>query len=146
MLMSRQRLAAAGGVLVLIPALGLVAWLIQVQDPLVGWGLGSLYVAPYVAVLVVARWPSQGTTAGLPLALGLTSLVASLSPLTSVGLVLLPATAIILFASARDMWRLKGQRIRAGVFFPVGLSACAAVAAGGLAVLIALDSRRTIPV
>ncbi len=125
----------------LIPALGLAARLIQVQDPLVGWVLGSLYIALYLAVLIVARRPTQGAAAGLLLALGVVSLFASLSSLAGVALVLIPATAVILYASARSIRRLKGERVRAAAFVLVGLSASAAVVASSVTVLIVLDSR-----
>ena len=80
------------------------------------------YAAPYVFALTLIRVRDQAARGGLLLALGLASLIASLSSLAGVALVLLPATAMILVASVQSISAADHRFRRTTSFFLAGLA------------------------
>ena len=65
--------------------------------------LTLLFLSPYVLALIASRVREPGVRGGLLLGVGLLSLVASFSTLSSLFFVFLPATFVIWFAAVRSL-------------------------------------------
>ena len=95
--------------LVTVTVLATLIFLIDDAPDFTGGPVGSLaltlvYASPYLLTLLASRVNSPGTRGGLLLAFGLLSFAASFSAVIStVTLVLLPATLVVWFAAARSL-------------------------------------------
>ena len=98
-----------GGAAGLIPAIALAFYSFLSQEPdvaeqRVGYVvLALLFLSPYVLALIASRVREPGVRGGLLLGVGLLSLVASFSTLSSLFFVFLPATFVIWFAAIRSL-------------------------------------------
>ncbi len=103
---NRGTLAAViGGTAGLIPATLLTGYWLFTQRPDIaeqrtGY-LALLFLTPYLLALIAARVRDPGVRGGLLIGVGLLSLVASVSTLSSLAFLLLPATLVIWFAAVK---------------------------------------------
>ena len=100
-----------------------------------------IIAAPYLLALLASRSRNSGVRGGLLAALGLLSLVATLSAFSLVILVLLPATFVLWFAAARSLaasTRLLTTALPAAV---AGLLIAAVVVLGYFAVFAIQDDK-----
>ncbi len=116
------QLTAVGGVAGVVVAGGLGVLLFRSQDQSTAILLTLVYAAPYFFALIAAGVRDHAARGGLLLALGLASLVASLSSLAGVALVLLPATAMVLVASVQSISAADYRFRRTTSFFLAGLA------------------------
>ena len=65
--------------------------------------LAQLFLTPYLLALIASRVRDPGVRGGLLIGVGLLSLVASVSTLSSLAFVLMPATLVIWFAAVRSL-------------------------------------------
>ena len=103
------RAAVVGGTAGLIPAIVLASYWLFTQRPDIAeqrtgyLALALLFVSPYLLALIASRVRDPGVRGGLLIGVGLLSLVASVSTLSSLAFVLLPATLVIWFAAVRSL-------------------------------------------
>ena len=103
------RAAVFGSAVGLIPAISLAFYWFLSQEPDVAeqragyLALALVFLSPYVLALIVSRVRDPGVRSGLLFGVGLLSLVASFSTLSSFIFVLLPATFVIWFAAVRSL-------------------------------------------
>jgi hypothetical protein len=102
-----RRAALAGGIIGLIPAIGLGSlrfFSIDSKFEVFGTFVFSLiYAAPYLLAICLSRVYESRIRGSLLLPLATISLVATFSSLAGVTLVLLPATVILLFAAVQSL-------------------------------------------
>ena len=103
------RATAVGGVAGLIPAIVLASYWLFTQKPDIAeqrtgyLALALLFLSPYLLALIASRVRNPGVRGGLLLGVGLLSLVASVSTLSSLGFFFLPSTLVIWFAAVRSL-------------------------------------------
>ena len=115
------RAAVIGAVLGIVPALGLgsLRFLLAEGPESAAQITGNVafalvYLSPYLLALIASRLRDPGVRGGLLAAIGLLSLAASFSSMALVTVVLLPATFVIWFATARSI-TAPGRRLAAFV-------------------------------
>ena len=121
-----RRLAVLGGGMGLVAAAALGSLRLFGDDgPVMGEGLlgdtvfALVYMSPYLLTLAVARTAQPSARAGLLMALGALSLIASFSTFSLLTVILLPATGAIFIAAALSL-RAPGRRL---VIVPLYLAA-----------------------
>ena len=130
-----------GGVAGLIPAISLTFYWFLSQKPdvaeqRVGYvALALLFLSPYLLTLIASRVRDPGVRGGLLLGVGLLSLVASFSTLSSLFFVFLPATFGIWFAAVRSLTVARRLLMTAAPATVAGLLIAAIVGFGLFAVL-----------
>ena len=135
------RAAVFGGAAGLIPAISLAFYWFLSQKPDVaeqraGYvALALLFLSPYVLALIASRVRDPGVRGGLLLGVGLLSLVASFSTLSSLFFVFLPATFGIWFAAVRSLTVAERLLMTAAPATVAGLLIAAIVGFGFFALL-----------
>jgi len=103
------RVAVVGGTAGLIPAIVLASYWLFTQKPDIAeqrtgyLALALLFASPYLLGLIASRVRNPGVRGGLLIGVGLLSLVASFSTLSSLVVFFLPATLVIWFAAVRSL-------------------------------------------
>ncbi len=135
--MAGRRAAIIGGLLGLIPALGLGILRVvndepfQFKEQLAGDVVFALIlVSPFLLALVAAKISNPAARGALLLALGILSLVAVFSTLSGVTVVLLPACIALFIAAVRSLKGAGGQMVWAPLFLIPGLLGAAAIGFG----------------
>jgi hypothetical protein len=112
-----SRLTLAGGIAGLVPALGLS--ILRAVDEPGGWELlpgdavfGLIYMSPYLAAIYASRLQSVSSQAPLLLAAATLSFLVSLSALSGVSVILLPATVLLTIAAIRTSKASNSSSIR----------------------------------
>ena len=107
---NRGTLAAViGGIAGLIPAIVLASYWLLTQKPDIAeqrtgyLALALLFLTPYLLALIASRVRDPGVRGGLLIGVGLLSLVASVSTLSSLVFFFLPATLVIWFSAVRSL-------------------------------------------
>ena len=130
-----------GGAVGLVPAILLASYSLLSQKPDVAeqragyTALAFLFLSPYLLALIASRVRDPGKRGGLLLGVGLLSLVASFSTLSSLLFVFLPATFGIWFAAVRSLTVAEGLLVTAAPATVAGLLIASIVGFGFFAVL-----------
>ncbi len=130
-----------GGTAGLIPAIVLASYWLFTQRPDIveqrtGYlALALLFLTPYLLALIASRVRNPGIRGGLLIGVGLLSLVGSVSTLSSLAFVLLPATLVIWFAAVRSLTAAERLLVIAAPATVAGLVAAGLLGFGFFALL-----------